>query len=375
MSVRLLHTADVHLGATFRVLGDRGREQRRQLEATFARVVTLAIAEQVDVMLIAGDLFDSVPAARAHLGFAAQELRRLGDAGISACAIAGNHDPLGEGSAGVWRDLATAVPSVALFGSSLEARVFPELDLTVVGRSRQQGLSAESPLDGLPVRRTTRFVVALAHGSVQRPDVPAQFGQITHEEIQRTAVDYLALGDWHSARDVGCGGVSAWYSGAPEMIDLDEPDSGNVCLVTLDVPGKVDVVRTRVGRRRGRRLDLDAAILGGPEAAAQLIRAEADPDLALTVVLAGLSSLADRVSAERLREELAGEFFRLEIRDESHLRPDVIDPAQFPENTVLGRFVRMMREEIAGREGDARAIAEDALHWGVALLQGKELWQ
>jgi hypothetical protein len=79
------------------------------------------------------------------------------------------------------------------------------------------------------------------------------------------------------------------------------------------------------------------------------------------------------VSAERLREELAGEFFRLEVRDEAHLRQDGIDPAQFPENTVLGRFVRLMYEEVAGRAGEERAIAEDALHWGVALLQGKEL--
>lgn len=371
MSVRILHTADVHLGATFRVLGDRGREQRRQLASTFSRVVTLAIEEPVDLVLIAGDLFDSVAAARAHLGFAAQELRRLADAGIPVCAIAGNHDPLGEGSAGVWRDLAAAASSVTVFGPSLEVRVFPELGLTVVGRSCRRHLSAESPLDGLPVARTTLFVVALAHGSVQRPDLPPQFGQIAREEIGRSGVDYVALGDWHSARDVGHGGIAAWYSGAPEMIDLDEPDSGNVCLVTLHAPGQVEVVRRRVGRRRGRRLDLDAGL--GAEAVERRLRAEADPDLALTVVLAGLSSLTDRVSAERLREELAGEFFRLEIRDESHLRPEVLDPAQFPENTVLGRFVRMMRAEIAGREGDARAIAEDALHWGVALLQGKEL--
>ncbi len=373
MSVRILHTADVHLGATFRMLGDRGREQRRQVASTFARVVTLAIEESVDVVLIAGDLFDSVAAARAHLGFAAQELRRLGDAGIPACAVAGNHDPLGDGSAGVWRDLATVASSATIFGPSLEARVFPDLDLTVVGRSSLRQLSAESPLDGWPVARNTRFVVALAHGSVQRPDLPAQFGQITREEIQRCGADYVALGDWHSIRDVSHGGVTAWYSGAPEMIDLDEPDSGNVCLVTLHAPGRVDVARHRVGRRHGRRLDLDVATLGGAEAVERRIRAEADPDLALTVVLAGLAGLAERVSAERLREELAGEFFRLEIRDESHLRPDVIDPSQFPENTVLGRFVRMMQAEIAGREGDERSIAEDALHWGVALLQGKEL--
>ncbi|TMJ16767.1 MAG: DNA repair exonuclease [Bacillati bacterium ANGP1] len=372
MSLRILHTADVHLGATFRGLGDRGREQRRQLEATFAQVVRLAIEERVNAVVIAGDLFDSVAAARAHLASAAQELRRLGEAAIPVCAIAGNHDPLGEGSASVWGDLA-AHASITVFGPQLEARVFADLDLTVVGCSRQRHLSAHSPLSGLPVARQTRFVVALAHGSVERPDLPAQFGQITREEIARSEVDYLALGDWHSTRDVSAGGVSAWYSGAPEMIDLDEPDSGNVCVVTLDAPGRVEVDRRRVGRRRGRRLVLDVATLAGAEAVERAIRAEADPDLALNVVITGLASLGECVSAERVQEDLAGEFFRLRILDESHVRPEAIDPAQFPENTVLGRFVRMMQAELAGREGDARTIAEDALHWGVALLQGKEL--
>ena len=103
------------------------------------------------------------------------------------------------------------------------------------------------------------------------------------------------------------------------------------------------------------------------------IRAEADPDLALTVVLAGMAPLADRPRAGRLHEDLAGEFFRLEIRDESLLSPEVLDPAQFPENTVLGRFVRMMQEELGRREGEARVLAQDALHLGVALLEGREI--
>lgn len=373
MSLRLLHTSDVHLGATFKVLGERGREQRRQLEATFARVVTLAIEENVSVVLLVGDLFDSAAAARAEIACAVRELRRLREAGIAACAIAGNHDPLGEGSAAVWRELAAA--EVTVFGPEAHAQVFPDLDLTVVGRSRQRGLSAESPLAGLPGGRQTRHLVGLAHGSVQRPDLPAQFGLITHEEIARSGVDYLALGDWHSTRDVSSGGVTAWYSGAPEMIDLDESDSGNVCLVTLEAPGKAEVVLRRVGRRRSRRLALDVAGLGGTEGVERALRAEADPDLALAVVLTGLAPLADRVDPERLREDLAGEFFRLEVRDESHLRPDVIDPEQFPENTVLGRFVRLLQEEIARRDGESRAVAEDALHLGVALLEGKELLQ
>jgi DNA repair exonuclease SbcCD nuclease subunit len=373
MSVRLLHTSDVHLGATFRRLGDRGREQRRQVEATFGRVVDLAIAARVDVMLIAGDLFDSVVAARAQTALASRELRRLGGAGIPACIVAGNHDPLGAGSASVWHDLAACCPLVTVFGPELLIRTFPELGLTVVGRARQRHLSAESPLPDLPLPRRTKYQVALAHGSLQRPDLPALFGAVKPEEIARSGVDYLALGDWHSTREVSCGGVAAWFCGAPEMIDLDELGSGNVCLVTLHAPGRVEVVARRVGRRRGRRLVLDVATCGGPESVARAIAAEADPDLALTVILTGMAPLGDRVRADRLHEDLAGEFFRLEVRDESHLCPGVLDPAQFPENTVLGRFVRLMQEEVGRRDGEARSVAEDALHLGVTLLEGKEI--
>jgi hypothetical protein len=106
---------------------------------------------------------------------------------------------------------------------------------------------------------------------------------------------------------------------------------------------------------------------------ARAIRAQADPHLALVVTLTGLAALADHVNVDRLREDLAPEFFRLEIRDESHLRPEGIDPSQYPDGTVIGRFARRMQAEIAGRSGEARALAEEALAYGVALLEGKEI--
>jgi Cu/Ag efflux pump CusA len=40
-------------------------------------------------------------------------------------------------------------------------------------------------------------------------------------------------------------------------------------------------------------------------------------------------------------------------------------------STVLGRFVRQMHDQIIGRAGEDRAIAEEALAYGVALLEGK----
>ena len=57
--LRLLHTADVHLGARHGDLGEQAAAQRERQFAAFRRSVDLAIEERVDLFLIAGDLFDS----------------------------------------------------------------------------------------------------------------------------------------------------------------------------------------------------------------------------------------------------------------------------------------------------------------------------
>ncbi|MEA2520055.1 MAG: repair protein SbcD/Mre11, partial [Chloroflexota bacterium] len=57
--LRLLHTADVHLGARHADLGEQAAAQRERQFAAFQAAIELAIAEKVDLFLIAGDLFDS----------------------------------------------------------------------------------------------------------------------------------------------------------------------------------------------------------------------------------------------------------------------------------------------------------------------------
>ena len=59
--LRLLHTADIHLGARHSDLGEQAAAHRERQFAAFGRSVDLALEERVDLFLIAGDLFDSRP--------------------------------------------------------------------------------------------------------------------------------------------------------------------------------------------------------------------------------------------------------------------------------------------------------------------------
>ena len=73
--LRLLHTADIHLGARHSDLGERAAAQRERQFAAFRRSVDVALEERVDLFLIAGDLL----AARLRILHGLDgEQRRLG---------------------------------------------------------------------------------------------------------------------------------------------------------------------------------------------------------------------------------------------------------------------------------------------------------
>lgn len=85
--MRLLHTADWHLGRTI-----RGRSRVAEFDAVLREVTDVAVAEQVDVFLVAGDIFDttSPPPEAERLLYGT--LRRLVEAKIDVVLVAGNHD-------------------------------------------------------------------------------------------------------------------------------------------------------------------------------------------------------------------------------------------------------------------------------------------
>jgi DNA repair protein SbcD/Mre11 len=96
---RFLHIADIHLGF------DRYSSSERTLDffhALFDVVQRYAIDEQVDFVVIAGDLFEHRVVLPAVLNQAQIVLQELQDAGIPVIAIEGNHDNLPYGTKTSW---------------------------------------------------------------------------------------------------------------------------------------------------------------------------------------------------------------------------------------------------------------------------------
>lgn len=384
--LRLLHTADVHLGARHADLGDRAVTQRERQFSAFVATVDLALAEKVDLVLIAGDLFDSNVQPRRSVERAAAQIQRLVEARIRVVIAPGTHDVFDRASIYRAYDIAAMAGAV---GSDLVTVLDPDhpevhlknLDLIVHGRCFATKRAPTSPLAGLDVRTDDRATwhVGLLHaalaieGRTDGDDVV-----ITTDEIAASHLDYLALGHWHSTTKGKAGATTYAYSGAPEPVALDQDRAGNVLLVGLEAPGgkkSVTVEERRVGRTSFERLQLDAATIGSQPALVARLSERANPDLVLDVELIGVRPDELDMHVEEVEAELADQFLKVRVRDRS-VAPLPDGPIASPD-TVLGAFIRDLEARIAEVEAsdDHEAAGElrDSLRLGRLLLAGAEV--
>ena len=188
----------------------------------FRRLVDLALQDRVDLLLIAGDLFDHNRVPDELVAFVQAEIGRLTRPVV---ILPGNHDALHANALHDRHDLAAGASHVhvirRLQGQTIE---LPALDTVVWGRAMEEHTPDFRPLADLPGRDDRRWHLAMAHGFFfaerGRPD---RSSPIFADEIRDAGWDYIALGHQHVQMDVSQGGVTACYSGAPAIEWADGP--------------------------------------------------------------------------------------------------------------------------------------------------------
>jgi len=236
--LKLLHTADWHLGKRFPSFPEEAQKKlSRARMNVIATILDVARRNMVHAVLCAGDLFDDpTPGADFWEGLA-KIFRDHPPPHIPVFLVPGNHDPLTPES--VWspghpfrarlpawvhvvdRDDFTfeITPDAVLYARPCRSKA-GECDLAM-------SLPARAPGD-------IKLRIGCVHGSTF--DLK---GYQTNFPISRDAgvergLDYLAIGDMHSFRDVTASlPVPTVYPGAPEPTSFDEPDAGRVAVVAL----------------------------------------------------------------------------------------------------------------------------------------------
>lgn len=244
--LRVLHTADVHLDSDSYGNAERHATHRARGRRVWSRIIDRAIEDRVDLLLIAGDLFDHNGVADETIAFVRGELGRLHQPVV---ILPGNHDALSTSSIYDRYDFTVGASHVhvirRLNGETVD---LPELDVLVWGRAMEEHTPTFQPLGHIPGRDDRRWCLAMAHGFFyserQRPE---RSSPIFADEVRDTGWDYIALGHHHVRADVSQGAVTAYYAGAPIVEWGDGPPEGSALQIDFSDETGVRVESRRLG--------------------------------------------------------------------------------------------------------------------------------
>lgn len=207
--MKFIHIADVHLGAEPDAGKAYSKRRPEELWESFVRVISLCEREQIDLLLIAGDLFHRQPLLR--------ELKEVNAlfaklTHTQVVLIAGNHDYIRSDSYYLtfqWNE--NVHP---LLGKNTQYVVLAQLDTAVYGFSYDRREIPEARYDGLQAQHKAEIEILLAHGGDEK-HIP-----INRNMLRRSGFDYIAFGHIHKPQIVIK--EMAAYAGALEPIDKND---------------------------------------------------------------------------------------------------------------------------------------------------------
>ena len=224
--IKILHSGDWHLDSPMQMGSeDKTRLLRDALSRVPEKIAAICKAEQCDMMLLSGDLFDGAPGAATVV--ALQNI--LADVGVPVFITPGNHDFAAADSVWLSRDWPE---NVHIFTKPIiESVSLDALDCRVYGAGFTS-MDCPGLLDGFTAEQTEKYAIGIFHGDPTQVSSP--YCPITTAQVKASDLDYLALGHIHKGDSFRAGRTLCAWPGCPMGRGYDEEGEKGVLIVTVD---------------------------------------------------------------------------------------------------------------------------------------------
>lgn len=201
--IKFIHCADLHLDSPFKsryyLSPSILKDVKESGYNSFTKIVDDAIKEQVDFIVISGDLFDQHNRTLRAEVFLREQFTRLEQEQIFVYIIHGNHDPLSDVVHTVWPN------NVTVFGDSVSTYQLITKNGQVVylhGFSYQKDESYENKIDEYPESTGNKGIhIGVLHGTyAQASDVKQRYTEFNIEDLNSKLYHYWALGHIHERK-------------------------------------------------------------------------------------------------------------------------------------------------------------------------------
>ena len=253
---RFVHASDLHLDSPFKGMVSQVPEEivSTLRDATFdayKNIVALCIEENVDALIIAGDVYDGADRSfKAQYRFI-EGLKKLSEEAIASYVCHGNHDPL-DG----WQSSLDFPERCYRFGKDAES--FPLWkdapgEVLIHGISYPTRVVRENLIPRFKALEKAQFNIGVVHANVDSDPNHDPYAPCTLDDLKSTGYDYWALGHVHTRKEINETLPTVIYPGNPQGRHANERFARGVYLVDVDSTGNVttkfkavDLVRWQV---------------------------------------------------------------------------------------------------------------------------------
>ena len=362
-TVKILHCADLHIGAEESFLKLQAESRRRETLLTFEKIVDICLANKVQVLLIAGDLFHSNSIENSFFEAVISKIKSAKD--LIVVYTAGNHDPLNPRSPFAKGSLPE---NLYIFGGEEACFSFPQLNLRVYGRSFEAAFLEGKSVPSLIPDDDGVINISLLHGELTS-DLSSRYNAITKEYIESSKMDYIALGHIHKRSDIcKIGNTYFAYCGCPEGQGFDELGPKGVLMGEV---GKgicnLEFIPTAKRQHILEKIDITDSIISAEQILNILEEKYGDGYSENLYKIELVGNIDAEINILDLNARLNEKLYFAKIKDSTQLKFDL--EALANEHSLKGIFVKNMLEKI--NSADDREKFEKALKLGLSAFSGE----
>ena len=354
LTIKFIHTADLHLGSTFNNASfPRGIAKRRREDMwdTFFDIVELAKRERVNFLLISGDLFEDRLITIGQVKRINEAFKSIPE--INVVISPGNHDYYWDKSP--YKKIEWNC-NVTLFETRELTKVsFPQLQTNVYGFAWTTKYIEEPFTFNADELDESQKNILLLHGDVYNKS--SQYLPIDKDYLARLPFQYMALGHIHKGEEIQ---NNMRYPGSPEPLNFGEVGSRGVLLGEMDE----DFLHVEFIPLAKRKFIVEEV--------------ELSPEMNYEEIVHKLCSFQDKqnlyrlhlrgfrdcdINIDQLIEEASSKFYYLEVNDSS--KPDYDLGKIYLENkdNIIGMFIEEMKKLDLEEQKN-----KDALYLGLEAL-------
>ena len=362
--IKILHTADIHIGAAESFLGKDAKLRQYETLITFEKIVDLAVKENVSVIAIAGDTFDSNDIEERFIDAVFNKI--AANPNIKVVAVAGNHDPLNSESPYLTHSLPQ---NLYILGTRDECITFDDLKLNVYGRSFETSYLKGEEVFALTPENNGYINLMVQHGEL-KSDLNSDYNAITPKFVKSSGMDYIALGHVHKRTEIGrIDNTFFSYCGCPEGQGFDELDTKGVYIGEIG-KGECTLIFVPVAKRKHIHEKIDVSQNTGNE------------DICNSVISSLREKYGDSYIDNLYKIELIGEIeenceiitaeitsrlneflYFVKVKDSTEYKLDLASLSQ--EVSLKGIFVKKMLEKIELAAENEKQLYKNALKLGI----------